>query len=119
MEIKLIESGRGPVSQIISEDIILNDVQDALDLMANCNYQGSENLIVQKHNISDDFFNLRTGLAGEILQKFSNYRCRLAIVGDFSGYSGKSLSDFIKESNKTGRILFLSSMDEAIERLTR
>ena len=39
-------------------------------------------------------------MAGEILQKFSNYRVRLAIVGDFTPYSSKSIKDFIYESNK-------------------
>ena len=32
------------------------------------------------------FFNLRTGLAGEIMQKFVNYHLRLVIIGDLSGH---------------------------------
>jgi hypothetical protein len=56
-------------------------------------------------------------MAGEILQKFSNYRMRLAIVGDFSEYKSKSLRDFIRESNRTGTINFVGTIDEALLRL--
>jgi len=62
---------------------------------------------------------LKTGLAGEILQKFSNYYVELAIVGDFSKYSSKNLQDFIYESNKVGRINFVSSVEEAKEALLK
>jgi len=54
-----------------------------------------------------------------MLQKFSTYQGYLAIIGDFTKYSGKSLKDFIYESNKTGRVSFVSSRDEALEALLR
>jgi hypothetical protein len=62
---------------------------------------------------------LKTTLAGDILQKFSNYNVKLAIVGDFSIYTSQSLRDFIYESNKTGRIRFVNTIDEAIEALLK
>jgi len=67
--------------------------------------------------ICEDFFRLKTGLAGEILQKFVNYRMKIAIVGDFSIYTSKSLKDFIYESNKGKHIFFVPSEKEAIEKL--
>jgi len=65
-----------------------------------------------------DFFDLKTGLAGEILQKFSNYRVKLAIVGDFEEVKSKSLRDFIRESNRGRTVNFVNSVEEAVERLT-
>ena len=65
-----------------------------------------------------DFFNLRTRLAGEVLQKFINYQIKVAIVGDFTIYSSKSLKDFIYESNKGSNIFFLPNEEQAIERLS-
>jgi hypothetical protein len=62
---------------------------------------------------------LKSGIAGEILQKFSTYNFRLAIVGTFSEVQSKSLRDFIYESNKYGRINFVGSHDEAFERLMK
>jgi hypothetical protein len=107
------------IAELISDNIEIKNTQDALDIMVNCNYQEAINLIWHKKNIIDDFFTLRTGIAGDILQKFSNYKNRLAIVGDFKNNESKSLRDFIIESNKTGRINFVSSVKEAIEILSK
>lgn len=114
MEIRFHNFGQIALAEIIAEEIVINNVQDALDIMANVNYQGDTNkIIIYEKNLSPDFFELKTKLAGEILQKFSNYRAQLAIIGDFDRYNSKSLRDFIYESNKGGRIFFLSSLEEA------
>lgn len=79
--------------------------------------EGRIEVTLHEKNITPDFFDLKTGTAGEILQKFSNYRVRLAIVGDFSAYPGQSIRDFIFESNKRRHINFVGSVAEAVERL--
>lgn len=107
------------IARIISEGIIINNEQDALDLIANCYYSGSSKLIFHESHIHPDFFDLKTGLAGNILQKFSNYQAQLAIKGDFSSYTSKSLQDFIRESNRGNRIFFVATEEEAIFKLTR
>lgn len=119
MVIQLLELKGTNIAQIISDKIVINDTQDALDLIANAGYLGSRKIIIHEKNIAPDFFDLKTKIAGEILQKFSTYGFQLAIVGDFKKYNSKSLSDFIYESNKYGRINFASSVDEANERLVR
>lgn len=58
-------------------------------------------------------------MAGEILQKFSNYRVRLAIVGDFSKYTRKSIKDFIYESNNGKQVNFVPSIPDALKVLTK
>lgn len=119
MEIKIIETHGVAISEIISDSIVINETQDALDIMAESNYMGSSRIIMHEKNIVAGFFDLKTGIAGEILQKFSNYNVQLAIVGDFTKYASKSLKDFIFESNKYGRINFVNSVDEAKERLSK
>ena len=57
-------------------------------------------------------------LAGEILQKFINYGVRITIYGDYSKYTSNALKDFIYESNKGKDVFFVSTEDEAIEKLT-
>ena len=104
--------------EIISDEVIINSEQDALDLMANIDYQFDSKIIILKEkNLNVDFFDLKTGVAGAILQKFSNYRVQLAIIGDFSKYSSKSLQDFIYESNKQKRILFVEDIEMALNSL--
>ena len=119
MDIKITQHNGINIAEVITDKIIIREVQDAVDLMAECNYQDSGRILLQDYNIAGDFFDLKTGVAGDILQKFSNYRVRLAIVGDFSKYPGKSLRDFIFESNKLGRIFFAENNQAAIERLSR
>ena len=106
------------IAEIVSADVIIKSAEDGLDLLGNIYYQGFDKIIVHEKNVTPDFFDLKNGLAGEILQKFSNYRIRLALVGDFSSYSGKSIKDFIYESNNTGHINFVPSVEQALKVLS-
>ncbi len=101
-----------------SDELIITDVQSALDLMANVSYETDCNkIIIDKDSVCEDFFKLSTCIAGEILQKFINYHTRLAIVGDYSHYTSKPLHDFIYESNMGNHFYFVSSIEEAVEKL--
>jgi hypothetical protein len=118
MKIEIYESGKKKIAEVISSEIIIRETTDALDILGESTYRGAESLIIHEKNIVPEFFDLKTRLAGNILQKFSNYRVKLAIIGDFSKYTSKSLRDFIYESNKHGHVLFVSSKEEAMEKLT-
>lgn len=119
MEIKIRQIKDIGVAELISDQVEITTTQDALDIMMNCVYQGADNIIVQDHHLTPAFFDLKTKVAGDILQKFSTYGARLAIIGDFSDIQHKSLRDFIYESNKTGRVSFVGTMEEAIEKLAK
>lgn len=106
------------IVELISDDIIIKTAQDGLDLLGDAYYQGYDKMILHMKNITPSFFDLKNGLAGEVLQKFSNYRVRLVVLGDFSKFDSKSLNDFIRESNNGKLINFLNSRDEAISKLS-
>ncbi|NLI21518.1 MAG: DUF4180 domain-containing protein [Clostridiales bacterium] len=92
--------------------------QDALDRMVTARYEGgADALVIRRENLAEAFFDLRTGLAGEILQKFSNYQMRLAIVGDFSGYGSKALRDFIGECNRGRQVCWVPGLQAALDAL--
>ena len=82
-------------------------------------YSGTNKVIISAEQLDAAFFDLKTRIAGDILQKFSTYDGFLAIVGDFSKFSSKSLQDFIYESNKFKRINFVSSQEEGIKALLK
>lgn len=107
------------IAEVTSDNIIIRQTGDALDLMGNIYYQGFDRIIIHEKNMTADFFDLKNKMAGEILQKFSNYRIRLAIVGDFSKFTSKSLRDFIYESNRGKQVHFAASVDEALDSLAR
>lgn len=117
MNIHIQQVNNTPIAFILSSNVEINNVDDALDLLGNTAFKGVTKIILNETHITPLFFDLSTGIAGDILQKFSNYNVQLAIVGDFSKYDSKSLADFIRESNKAGRIFFVNTMEEATEKL--
>lgn len=104
----------GKIAELKSQTIILSELDDFLDLLGNANYLEADKILIHKSNLNPEFFELKTRIAGDILQKFSTYNQKLAIIGDFSGFESRSLKDFIRESNRVGRILFLNSKEEAL-----
>jgi len=119
MKIHIVEKNNRKIALVSSSDILIKDVQSALDLIATVGFEtGCQCIVLNKSAICDDFFDLSTRLAGEILQKFINYHVKIAIVGDFSLYTSKSLRDFIYESNKGKDIFFLPNEQQAIEKLS-
>lgn len=116
MQIHLHTTPAGPVAEIQSDKVELT-AASAAEVIANCYYQGAERVVVYERNIDPAFFDLKTGVAGEVLQKVSNYRMRLAIEGDFGKFESQSLRDFIYESNKGGRVCFVPTLEAALEAL--
>ncbi|MDR1533224.1 MAG: DUF4180 domain-containing protein [Clostridiales bacterium] len=118
MTTNLIESSKGKIAVIHSDTPIVTDARSALDLAATLHYEHEcQNIAINKSAITEDFFRLSTGVAGEIVQKLVNYRYRLAIIGDFSGYASKPLRDYICECNKGRHLYFVESEQAAVEKL--
>ncbi|MCW2840617.1 MAG: hypothetical protein JWR55_2100 [Aeromicrobium sp.] len=81
----------------------------------------AEVVVVPAERLTDDFFQLRTGVAGEIAQKFANYGLRLAIIGDISRQLAGStaLAEWVEESNRGDDLRFYDTFDEFQARLDR
>ncbi len=118
IDIQIHKTLNSEIAELSSSEIIIRSLEDGVDLVGNLYYQGIDRVVIYEKNITPAFFDLKTGLAGEILQKFTNYRLRTVIVGDFSRYSSNSLRDFILESNKGRQINFVSTLEEAINLLS-
>jgi hypothetical protein len=97
----------------------IRSAEDAVDILGNASYANCTKVIIHSASFATGFFDLRTGLAGDILQKFSNYRMRLAIVGDFSHLKSRSWRDFIRESNRGKMVCFMPTVEEAISVLIK
>ena len=120
MTITVTEMNNTRCAVIDSDEMVIKDAQSALDVLMNARYEaGTKNIVISKKLISEDFFVLSTGLAGEILQKFINYGGRIAIFGDYTRYTSKPLKDFMYESNKGKDVFFTATKEEAVDRMTR
>ena len=114
-----VQANGATIALVEAEETLVSDVRSALDLMATVRYEtGADCLALPKAALDERFFVLSSGLAGDILQKFVNYQMKLAIYGDFSGYTSKPLRDFIYESNQGNHVCFVPTQSEAIERLS-
>ena len=116
MKIEIHSINNLKIAEIISDTILLRTIEDGIDLIGNISYQGFDKMIIHEKNITPDFFELKTKIAGDILQKFAQYQMPLTIIGEFSKFGSKSLNDFIYESNKGKQINFANSIEEAIQK---
>jgi hypothetical protein len=93
-------------------------VQDALDLIGGA-FGRADVVALPATRLDERFFTLSTGLAGEIMQKFVNYRIRLVIVGDISHHlaASSALRALVHESNRGSQIWFVTDLDELDTRL--
>lgn len=91
------------------------------DLIGDAWAQQAELVIIPSSRLKAAFFDLSSGLAGELLQKFVNYSIRLVILGDVSAYTASStaLRNFVAESNRGQAIWFVNDLDELGVRLAR
>ncbi|WBO62252.1 DUF4180 domain-containing protein [Streptomyces camelliae] len=98
---------------------LLDGERAALDLIGDAFGQEAELVVVPVERISDEFFRLRSGVAGDVVQKFVNYRLRLAVLGDISAHVAASdaLRDFVYESNQGSQLWFVADAAELDERL--
>ena len=119
MNIEHLTDNGTDIAVISSDRKMIVDVQSALDMAMAVKYETNTiKIVIDKNLICDDFFILSTGIAGEILQKFINYHVKLAVYGDYSHYTSKPLKDFIYESNQGKNFFFVSTKEEAIQKLT-
>jgi len=114
---KLVER-KGVLIAVLEPHERIMQPSDLLDIMSDVGYwHGCRKVVVDAAALPEGFFDLSTRIAGELLQKCSNYRLSIAITGDFSSYGSKSLRAFMYECNQGNLICFVPDVHTACERL--
>ncbi|MEU0676466.1 DUF4180 domain-containing protein [Streptomyces sp. NPDC006172] len=98
---------------------VLDGESAALDLIGDAYGQDAELVAVPVERLGEAFFRLRSGVAGAVVQKFANYRLRLAVVGDVSRHVADSpaLRDFVYEAGQGRQLWFVPDEEALAERL--
>lgn len=113
----IINNERQPVAVIDPATRFLS-VQDILDVMVTAQYSDNcGGLVIYGESLGEAFFDLRSGYAGEVLQKFSNYDMKLAVIGDFGHCQSRSFRDFVRECNRGNRVFFKPSLEAGLQAL--
>ena len=108
-----------PVLLCAADGEAIGSEQAALDLIGDASYQGAQRVVIPAERFDESFFRLRSGLAGDIIQKFANYRLGLVVLGGISQHTAASsaLRDWVRECNRGRQTWFLTDIGELRERL--
>ena len=113
---EIIETPKGSITLFGTDIPVIRDPGSFLDLLFSTE---SDTIALKMECLDPSFFDLKSGLAGELLQKLSNYKKRLIVLGDFEDLNSKSPHDFIYESNRHGVAVFTDDLDKAVGLLKR
>jgi hypothetical protein len=87
--------------------ITIRSVADVSTAMGYALEQGS--LLLSAADLGPEFFDLRSGLAGVLMQKFVNFRIKLAIVIADPQVHGERFSELVYEHRSHSLVRFFSS----------
>ncbi len=115
MNYQLIETEKQPYLEGLPGDGQLDSERAALDLVAACGENGASRLLLHADSFTDDFFHLRTGLAGTVLQKFSQYRVRVAAVLTPELVNQGRFKEMVLEANRGSQFRVFYDTQAAIQ----
>lgn len=98
----LVENSINAFVECLPDGGQVQSEQDALDLVGACGEYQAHRLLLHAANLGEDFYDLKTGLAGAVLLKFSNYRIKAAIVVDPERMTGR-FGEMAGEANRRNR----------------
>ena len=113
MMYEVIAQGNRRYVEFISSESRLATEQDALDLIALCGGNDTNLVMIHGGALSEDFFNLKTGVAGGILQKFVNYQMKAVVVLSAQTSIKSRFRELMNESNKGSRFGVFDTREEA------
>lgn len=115
MDYKIVESDDMKYIEILSCATPISTEQHALDLVALCGEHDTNLLVLHSAAISDDFFRLKTGVAGKVLQKFINYYVKaVAIIPNERVSTGK-FKDMVIEANRGNQFRVFEEKEKAVK----
>jgi hypothetical protein len=97
----------------------LGSDNDAVELLSAAWGEGADFLLIPVTRLDNAFFDLKTGVAGNFVQKLVNYGSRCAIVGKIALHLERSraLRDFVMECNRGRQIWFVEDHEGLAGRL--
>ena len=95
--------------------------RDAADILGETFSEHARLVVIPTSRLTPAFLDLKTRLAGDLLQKFVNYDRRVVVVGDIAQAvsASNALRDFVRESNRGKTVWFVADMAELKARLLK
>ena len=93
--------------------VLLDRAAAASDLIEFCLNHRMRRVLLYSEGLAADFFDLKTGVAGTVLQKCRQYRLRLAVVLDQRLSLSDRFRELVAEENRSPYVRFSRSAEEA------
>lgn len=106
-------TGPTTTADLSDTDFLVERPSDILELVG----RGIGAAILSDYQLPADFFDLSTGVAGELVQKCLNYHLRLVIVAPDTEAWSTRFREFAGESTRQGHFVFVDSLESALLRL--
>ena len=86
----------------------------ARDVIGDAFSHGATTVVIPVERLDPAFFDLRTGVAGDVVQAFATYRLRLIVVGPLPplATTSSSFAAFVAEANRGTQTRFVDRLDE-------
>lgn len=105
--------------ECLPEMKLINSESDALDLVALCGEEETQRLMLYAEHLSPAFFDLKSGLAGQILLKFANYRIKAVLIASPEQVGTGRFAEMAMESNRFNQFGVFFARAEAEQWLLR
>jgi hypothetical protein len=94
---RLIESGDARFLECAEP---ISRIDEAIDLVAACAEERCNRVLLDGASLPEAFFDLRSGFAGEFVQKMQNYRVRVAVVLPPDDRHSERFQEFVREARR-------------------
>jgi PadR family transcriptional regulator AphA len=101
------------IIECLAGEKCLASEQDALELVGICGEYQSDCVMIHADNLSEEFFDLKTGVAGAILLKFSNYFIRAAAIVPPELVKQGKFHEMVLEANRGNQFRVFSERQAA------
>lgn len=108
----MIDVGGKAVAEVTSG--VVATERDATDLVGNASFGGAVAVLIDASHLAPEFSDLSSGLAGVVLQKFSNYRLPLVVTGFDEAAVSDSMRALMAECRRGGSTRFMATKDQAL-----
>lgn len=119
MPFKVHEANNTQYLECDAADFVIRNERDILDLVSGCSEYGVSKVLLHEANLSPEFFDLKTTLAGALFQKFANYHLRGAGLISFDKVKSERFKELIYEHNKGNLFRFFEDRAAAEKWLTQ
>lgn len=99
--------------EFCSESWKLSSEHDVVDCISICMEKDIYTIMLHSDVLSEDFFNLKTRLAGMALQKFINYHVKVAVIIEDEEKLNDRFKEMIMEANKGNNFRTFKNIAEA------